>query len=88
MVKKHFCYIFMGMNPLETLLHHLQRFHIDVQADCLASGLSARYIVAGITAVDGRPEHRRSDKLPFPCSDDANRIAQWLTVFLSTAMSP
>jgi hypothetical protein len=50
--------------------------------------LSARCIVAGVTAVDGRPEPGRSDTLPCPWSDDANRFAQRLTVLLSTAMSP
>jgi hypothetical protein len=50
--------------------------------------LSALCIVAGIIAVDGRPEHRRSDMLPCPCSDDAIRFAQQLMVLLSTAMSP
>jgi hypothetical protein len=60
MVKKHICHNFMGMNPPETLL---QSFHIDVQADRLASGLSARCIVVGVTAVHGRPE-LRSDTLP------------------------
>jgi hypothetical protein len=50
--------------------------------------LSARCIVAGVTAVDGRPERGRSDTLPCPCSDDANRFAQRLTELISTAMSP
>jgi hypothetical protein len=44
-------------------------------------------IFAGVTAIDGRPERGRSDTLACPCSDDANRFAQWLTVLLSTAMS-
>jgi hypothetical protein len=35
MVKKHFCHIFMEMNPLEILL---QGSHIDVRVDRLASG--------------------------------------------------
>jgi hypothetical protein len=82
-VKKHFCNIFMGTDPPETLLQLLQSFHTDVRVDRLAYGLSARCIVAGVTAVDGR-----SDMLPCPCSDDANRFAQRLTVLLSTAMSP
>jgi hypothetical protein len=34
-VKKHFCHIFMGTNPPETLL---QSFHIDVRVGHLASG--------------------------------------------------
>jgi hypothetical protein len=50
--------------------------------------LSARCIVAGVTAVDGRPDRGRSDTLPCPCSDDANRFAQRLMVLLSTAISP
>jgi hypothetical protein len=50
--------------------------------------LSARCIVAGVTAVGGWPERGRLDTLPCPCSDDANRFAQRLTMFLSTAMSP
>jgi hypothetical protein len=50
--------------------------------------LSARCIVAGVTAVDGRPERGRSDTLLCPCSDDANRFAQRLTLVLTTAMSP
>jgi hypothetical protein len=50
--------------------------------------LSARCIVAGVTAVDGQPERRRSNTLPCPCYGDANRFAQWLTVLLSTVMSP
>jgi hypothetical protein len=55
-VKKHFCRIFMGTSPLDTLL---QSFHIDVRVDRLASGLSARCLVAGVTAVDGWPERGR-----------------------------
>jgi hypothetical protein len=82
MVKEHFCHIFMGMNPLETLL---QSFHIDIRVNRLAS---ARCIVAGVTAVDGWPERERSDSLPCPGSDNASHFAQWLTVLLSTAMSP
>jgi hypothetical protein len=35
MVKKHVCHIFVGMNPLETLL---QSFHIDIRVDRLTSG--------------------------------------------------
>jgi hypothetical protein len=35
MVKKHCCHIFMGINPLETLL---QSFHIHIRVDRLASG--------------------------------------------------
>jgi hypothetical protein len=77
------CHIFIGTNPPEKLL---QSFHIDVRVDRLASGLSARCIVAGITAADWRPERGRSDTLPCPCSDDASRFAQRLTVLLSTAM--
>jgi hypothetical protein len=77
-VKKHFCHIFMGTNSLETLL---QSFHIEVRVDRVIC-------VAGITAVDGRPECRRSETLPCPCPDDANHFAQRLTVLLSTAMSP
>jgi hypothetical protein len=50
--------------------------------------LSARCTFAGVTAVDGRPERGRSNRLPCPCSDDANRFAQRLTMLLSTAMSP
>jgi hypothetical protein len=82
-VKKHFCLIFMGTNPPETLL---QCFHIDVRVDRLAS---ARCISAGVTAVDGRPERGRSGTFPCPCSDDTSRrFAQRLTVILSTAVSP
>jgi hypothetical protein len=84
-VKKHFCHIFMGMNPPEKLLQLFQSFHIDVQADRLAF---ARCIVAVITVVDGRPKRGRSDTLPCPCSDDAIHFAQRLMVLLFTAMSP
>jgi hypothetical protein len=80
-LKKHFCHIFMGKNPPETIL---QSFHIDVRVYRLAS---ARCIVAGIKAVYGRPERRRSDTRPCPCSD-TNRFAQWLTALLYTATSP
>jgi hypothetical protein len=31
-VKKHFCHIFMGTNPLETLLQLLQRFPCKMQS--------------------------------------------------------
>jgi hypothetical protein len=34
-VKKHFCNIFLGMNPPEMLL---QSFHIDIRVDHLTSG--------------------------------------------------
>jgi hypothetical protein len=83
-VKKHFCHIFVGTNLPETVLHS---FHIDVRVDRLTSGLSARYIFAGVTAVDGRPERGRSDTLPSR-SDDANRFSQRLMVLLSAAISP
>jgi hypothetical protein len=62
-VKKYFRHSFMETNPPETLP---QSFHIDVRFDRLTSGLSARYIVAGVTAVDGRPESGKSDTLPCP----------------------
>jgi hypothetical protein len=79
-VKNHFCHIFLGTNPTETLLQFLQSSHLDFR-------LSARYIVAGVTTVDERPERWRSDTLPCPCSDDVNHFTQRLTVPLSTAMS-
>jgi hypothetical protein len=47
-----------------------------------------RCSVAGVTAVDGRPERGRSDTLLCPYSNDANRFALRPTVLLSTAMSP
>jgi hypothetical protein len=50
--------------------------------------LSALCIVVGVTAVDGRPECGRWDTLSCPCSDDASRFAQQLTVLLSAAVSP
>jgi hypothetical protein len=37
-MKKHFCHIFMEMNPPETLLQLLHSFHIDVRVDHLATG--------------------------------------------------
>jgi hypothetical protein len=37
-VKKHFCHIFRGRNPPETLLQFFQSFHIDIRVDRLATG--------------------------------------------------
>jgi hypothetical protein len=82
-VKKHFHHVFMGMN----LRKRFFSFDTDVRDHRLASGLSVTFIVAGVTAVDGRPERGRSVTL-LCRSDNANRFAQRLTLLLSTATFP